>query len=242
MRCRKAIRDVSRAVDGELGGRERARLERHLAACPECRALEADLRKIVAGAAKLGAPEPSERVWDHIRAGLARDAAERERGRAAAWAPRQARPALGFGRPALRYAGIAAVALVLVVAGVVAGRRLGRGPGAPGGPGPEERERYTLAKLDEAERYYQQAIGAMTEAFSAEKGALRPEVAELFERNLSVIDATITACRQAVLDEPDDLEARNYLLAAYTKKITLLDDALDLRRRDGDVAGGRKIL
>lgn len=238
MRCRKAMRDISRAVDGELAGRAKAGLERHLAVCPECRALEADLRKIVAGAAKLGAPEPSDRVWARIRAGLAREAAGRERGRAAA----PARPAFGFGRPALRYAGIAAVALVLVVAGVVAGRRLGRGPAASGGPGPEERERYTLAKLDEAERYYQQAIGAMTEAFSAEKGALRPEVAELFERNLSVIDATIMACRQAVLDEPDDLEARNYLLAAYTKKITLLDDALDLRRRDGDVAGGRKIL
>ncbi len=236
MRCRKAMRDASRALDGELGGREKARLERHLAACPECRALEADLRKIVAGAAKLGAPEPSERVWDHIRAGLTRDAAGRERGRAAAWAPGQARPAFGSGRPAWRYAGIAALALVLVAAGVVAGRRLGRGPG------PEERERYTLAKLDEAERYYQQAIRAMTEAFSAEKGALRPEVAELFERNLSVIDATITACRQAVLDEPDDLEARDYLRAAYTRKITLLDDALDLQRRGRDVANGPKIL
>ena len=237
MRCRKAMEYVSRAVDGELAERESARLERHLAACPACRELEADLRKIVAGAAKLGAPEPSERVWTNIRAGLAQEAEGRARGRDAALA----RPAFGFGRPAFRYAGIAAAALILVVAGVTIGRRLGRGA-AEAAPGPEARERYTLAKLDEAEGHYQQAIKAMAEAFTADKGGLRPEVAELFDRNLSVIDATIQACRQAVLDEPDDLEARDFLLAAYTRKITLLDDALDLQRRGRDAAIGRKIL
>jgi hypothetical protein len=134
---------------------------------------------------------------------------------------------------------VAAAALVLVVTGVVVGSRLGR---APAPLGPEAREKYTLAKLDEAEHYYQQAIKSLAEAFAAEKGALAPQVAELFDRNLSVIDATIQACRRAVLDEPDDLEARNYLLAAYTQKITLLDSALDLQRRDRDAAGKTKIL
>jgi len=238
MRCRKAMEDISHAVDGELAGRESARLERHLAACPKCRELEADLRRIVAGAAKLGTPEPSDRVWRDLRAGLVREEtgqAEREGARERAFR----RPAFGAGLPALRYAGVAAAALILVVAGIALGRRLGRGPVTPG---PEAREQYTLAKLDEAERYYQQAIKSLGEAFAAQKGVLGPEVAELFDRNLSVIDATIQACRQAVREEPDDLEARNYLLAAYTQKITLLDDALDLQRRGRDAASGRKIL
>ena len=39
MRCRKANEYISRSVDGELAGREAARLERHLEACGECRAL-----------------------------------------------------------------------------------------------------------------------------------------------------------------------------------------------------------
>ena len=65
---------------------------------------------------------------------------------------------------------------------------------------------------------------------------------ELFDRNLSVVDATIQACRAAVRTEPDDLEARNYLLAAYTRKITLLDAALDLRRGDRDAAIGKTII
>jgi hypothetical protein len=71
---------------------------------------------------------------------------------------------------------------------------------------------------------------------------LAPQVVELFERNLGVIDATIRACRAAVLAEPDDLQARSYLLAAYTEKVTLLDSALDLGRQDGEPKGKRKIL
>jgi tetratricopeptide (TPR) repeat protein len=235
MTCYRSRKYISRSIDGDLSERENARLERHLAACGGCRALSADLRKIVDGAARLETPEPSERVWLAIRAGLTRERAAGASGRSAALR----RPAFGLGLPALRYAGVAAVALVLVITGVSIGRRLGRGP-AP--LGPEAREKYTLAKLDEAERYYQQAIKSLSEAFTAEKGTLAPQVAELFDRNLSVIDSTIQACRRAVLEEPDDLEARNYLLAAYTQKLTLLDSALDLQGGSRDAAGKTKIL
>lgn len=107
---------------------------------------------------------------------------------------------------------------------------------------PQDREAYTLAKLDEAERHYEQAVRALGEAFAAEKGALPPEVVDLFDRNLSVIDSTIQACRAAVQAEPDDLEARNYLLAAYTRKAALLDSALDLQRGGRDAAGLRTII
>ncbi|HMA54156.1 MAG TPA: hypothetical protein VKT17_06815, partial [Acidobacteriota bacterium] len=210
-------------------------LERHLAACGECRALQADLRKIVDGAARLETPEPSERVWLAIRAGLTREKAAG----AGAGSGALRRPAFGLSLPALRYAGMAAVALVLVITGISVGRRIERRP-AP--LGPEAREKYTLAKLDEAERYYQQAIRSLSEAFAAGKGSLAPQVAEIFDRNLSVIDATIQACRKAVLEEPDDLEARNYLLAAYTQKLTLLDSALDLQRVDRDAPGKAKTI
>lgn len=235
MTCHRTRKYISRSIDGDLSERETMRLERHLAACGECRALSGDLRKIVAGAAGLETPEPSERVWLNIRAGLSREKAAGAGGRSGALR----RPAFGLGLPALRYAGVAAAALVLVITGVSIGRRLGRGP-AP--LGPEARETYTLAKLDEAERYYQQAIKSLSEAFTVEKGTLAPQVAELFDRNLSVIDTTIQACRRAVLEEPDDLEARNYLLAAYTQKLTLLDSALDLQRGSRDAAGRKKIL
>ncbi len=237
MRCRKAQEYISRSVDGGLSGRESARLERHLAACGECRALREDLRKIVAGAAGLGSPEPSDRVWRNIRAGL-EAGAERANARGL---KAESRNFFGLSVPAFRLAGAAALALVLVAAGVVVGRRLGR-QDAPLSAAAKGGEAYTLAKLDEAERHYEQAIQALGEAFAADKDGLAPAVVELFERNLSVVDATIQACRAAVRTEPDDLEARDYLLAAYTRKITLLDAALDLRRGDRDAAVGKTII
>jgi tetratricopeptide (TPR) repeat protein len=235
MRCRKAHEYISRTVDGELDPRRAARLERHLAGCGDCRTLLADLRKIIDEAAGLAAPEPSEKVWRNVRAGLEagtlRPSAEGAR--------LDHRPLFGSSLPAWRYAGAAVLAVVLVVSGVIVGRRLGRQDIRMG---PEAGEAYTLAKLDEAERYYEQAIRSLGQAFAAGKGALDPRVIELFDRNLSVIDATIQACREAVLAEPDDLEARNYLLAAYTKKVTLLDSALDLQRGARDAAVGKKII
>ncbi len=236
MRCRKAQRYISRSIDGELAGRKARRLERHLASCGECRALAEDLRTIAGGAAKLDAPEPSDRVWKGIRVGLA--AADLKPSRAGLGPER--RPLFGLGVPALRYAGVAALAVVLVVSGVVIGTRLRR-QGTPAGS--DKGEKYTLAKLDEAEGHYQAAIRALSEAFASQKGVLVPQVAELFDRNLSVIDATIRACRRAVLEEPDDLQARNFLLAAYTEKVTLLDSALDLQRQGREAVGkGKKIL
>jgi hypothetical protein len=235
MTCRKSRKYISRSIDGDLSDRGSARLERHLAACDECRTLREDLRKIVDKAAGLETPEPSGRVWMNIRAGLTREQAAAAPGRSGA----VRRPAFGLGLPVLRAAGVAAVALLLVITGVTIGRRLGRGPARLG---PEASEKYTLAKLDEAEGYYQRAIKSLSEAFAAGKGTLAPQVVELFDRNLSVIDATIQACRRAVLEEPDDLEARNYLLTAYTRKLTLLDSALDLQRSGPETSGKVKII
>lgn len=232
MECRKANEYISRSIDGELSGRQAARLERHLASCGECRALLEDLRAIAGDAAKLAAPEPSDRVWKGIRAGLA----------AAVLKPARVGlgPLFGLSLPARRYAGVAALAVVLVASGLIVGLRLGR-QGTPAGS--DRGEKYTLAKLDEAESHYQAAIKSLSEAFASEKGALVPQVSELFDRNLSVIDATIQACRRAVLEEPDDLQARSYLLSAYTEKVTLLDSALDLQRLDREAVGkGKKRL
>lgn len=238
MKCRKVQRYISRLIDGELAGRRAARLERHFEACGDCRAFAEDLRAIAGGAAKLDAPEPSDKVWKGIRAGLMVPDGRPARENLFPLFPAR-RPFFGLSVPALRYAGVAALAVVLVAAGVTLGLRLGR-PGIPAGM--DAREKYTLAKLDEAEQHYQQAIRSLSEAFAAQKGVLVPQVAELFDRNLSVIDATIQACRRAVLEEPEDLQARNYLLAAYTEKVTLLDSALDLQRKGQDAAGKGKIL
>ncbi len=227
MRCRKAQKYISEYADGTVEPRKAADLERHIEKCAACREVLADFRALTAGARALNAPEPRDGVWRKIEARLAAG----ERSRATVPARSQEAPrgwAFGLSAPALKFAGAAALALVLIASGIIIGRGLGQKGTVTY---PRNSEGYTLAKLDEAERYYQKAIKSLSEAFAAQQGTMVPQVAEIFEKNLSVIDATIQACRQAVLKEPDDLQARNYLLTAYMDKVSFLDTALESQRQ-----------
>jgi hypothetical protein len=232
MRCHKAQRYISEYVDGTLDPGTARRLERHIATCRECRAVLGDFRALAGAARELDGPEPGDAVWEKIRAkvGLL------DRNPAALPASMPGRARFLSGPSILKLAGALAVALLLVVSGVFIERRVGRKTGPEG---LAEQERYTLAKLDEAEQHYQQAIKALAQAFDASKGGMPAQVADMFEKNLAVVDATIQACRQAVLREPEDVQARSYLLAAYMDKVSVLDTALEFQRRDAS-AGTRK--
>ena len=229
MKCEKYRKRISERVDGTLNAHGMERLDRHLRECADCLQFEKDLKRIAAEAGGLDALVPPDRVWRNIQSKLE----EAGRGRLHAIATRTP----GFGvfarKPRLRraFAGLAALGLAAVVAG---GLYRGFRPRQDARfSGLKEQERYALAKLDEAERYYQMAIRSLSEAFSARKGSLAPQLTEMFQKNLEVIDATIEACRQAVLTEPDNVQARAYLLAAYRDKVSFLDDALEFNVQGG---------
>jgi len=207
---------ISEYADGTFSLRKAADLEAHLETCAACRAVLADFRVLVREARGLETPPVPAEAWSRIRVRL------RERG---VPAPRIAGGL--FGRPRLAPA-LAALALMAVAAGgIFIGLQLNRRPASLS---PDMREQATLAKLDEAERYYELAIKSLGEALEGQGGRLSPEVAEMFARNLEVVDMTIQACRQAVRSEPDDMRARDFLLAAYKEKVVLLDDLLDMNR------------
>ncbi len=216
MRCRKARGMISEYTDGTLAPRKAAVLDEHLGTCADCRAVLADLRVLVREARGLETPAVPAAAWSRIQARLRESVAT---------AARDERVFLG--RPRLAPA-LAALALMAVAAGgVYVGLKLGRRPVVLS---PDKQEQSTLAKLDEAERYYELAIKSLGEALAGQGDKLSPEVAEMFARNLDVVDVTIQACRQAVRSEPDNVRARDFLLAAYREKIVLLDDLLDMDR------------
>lgn len=227
MRCRKARFLISEYTDGTLASRKSARLECHLATCADCRAVLADLRALVREARELETPSVPDEAWPRIRARL------REAGTPAA---RDERAFYRRPRPA---PALAALALTVVAAGgVFIGLKLGRRPVMLS---PEAQERSTLAKLDEAERYYELAIKSLGEALAGQSGRLSPQVAEMFARNLEVVDVTIQACREAVRSEPDNVMARDFLLSAYREKVVLLDDLLEMNRTTPPDAPGEAL-
>src|SRR2546427_11097371 len=57
---------LSEYLDGELGIAERAALEAHLAGCPACEAILAELRRVVARAQALDDQPPATDLWPAI--------------------------------------------------------------------------------------------------------------------------------------------------------------------------------
>ena len=219
MRCAKARKLISDDLDGLLTPQRKTALDSHLESCPCCRDYKHDLAAIVEKAGNLPALEPSASSWVDISDRV--NQAERE-GRIP-YGERKLRPAML--QPArLRYALAAALALVVIGGGIIVGLRWRQGT-AGSGIGSVD---FTLAKLKEAQDYYEKAVSALSEAVRSRREGMDPRLAEAFQQNLESIDATIQACQQIVRNDPDNITARNYLLAAYRDKVSFLEQVMGL--------------
>jgi tetratricopeptide (TPR) repeat protein len=215
MRCRKAEKLISESLEGLLSGEQEAALRHHLETCAKCRELSLDFEVIIREAKRLPQLDPTPTSWQKISAGV------RHQGRPAdsltdgykGWLP-------GLFHPArLRYALAAALALV-IVGGVLVVEFRSRQVDLAAQKGSVE---FTLAKLEEAQRYYEKAIKALNEAVQSQKNSLDPLLAEVFKDNLGAMDASIQACREMIKKDPDNLAARSYLLTAYREKVSFLE-------------------
>lgn len=218
MRCTTAKKWISEYVDGELDSGRRTRLEEHMAGCPDCRKLAQDFRKIAGRAPHVPSPDPRDETWGKIQVRL-------EALRSGTGVPPYGRAAAS---PSFRWGFVVGAAAVLaVVAGalMIGPRFRERAPIAS----QLDAQEYTLAKLEEAEMHYQRAIKALAEAVAVQGEPLDPKLAEVFRANLKIVNASITACKQAVLDNPRDLESRRFLLAAYQEKADLLDKMMSVK-------------
>jgi hypothetical protein len=223
MRCSKARKLISEYIDGSLQERKSASVEKHLAVCPDCKHLWDDFKMIVEDAKKLEEHLPSEQTWLKIKAGL-----KEEEQRVLAFKPqKRSWFRLIFSPPKLKYVLSSVVILAFIVGAVILGLRYWVGRDFMD---KSDLQKYTLAKLDEAERHYQKAIKALGEAISAQEGKMDPQIAQVFKSNLEVIDSSIKACRQVVLQNPEDVDARNYLLAAYREKMNFLNEMMEVKQ------------
>jgi anti-sigma factor RsiW len=219
MRCATARKLINDSLDGPLRPDQAASLTKHLGQCPGCRAFACDLEAIVGKAGMLPALEPPERIWRKISAGVRTSRIE------------EATPARRT--VSWRHALAAASVLGLLGGAVFVGLQSRRAAVSAGVP---ERgtAAFTMAKLQEAQAYYEKAIGALDEASRSQEGGLEPALANVFERNLAGLDRTIQVCRQMVDRNPDDLVLRAHLLTAYREKVNLFEEIVDVGRTPAD--------
>ncbi len=212
MRCSVNKQKISDYVDNELNSAEKQSLEKHLDGCSECQKLHEDFRKIKEDAKGLAEFSPSGQTWFKIASGIKEKQNEVSRPTPV----RQRR--FVFSPNSLGWVVSAALLLVIIVGAVTIVPRLT--------PPATDSQQYVVSKLEEAEHYYQKAVDALWEAVSVQKENFDPQLYAVFQKNLNIINESILACKEAVLSRPNSLDSRNYLLAVYKEKRTLLEDMM----------------
>lgn len=226
MKCSKARKWISEYVDGLLPKKKKIALHRHLGSCGDCQELLRDFQAMASLAKELDVPSPSREVWLKIQEAVqasgklsSQFSPEREAKRS--WFDKL------FPSMKLKYAFGTLSALVFLVAIGALGIRYWKGRAILA---VDPHIRYGLAKLEEAQHHYQKAIEALSEAVQAQRGQMDPQIEAVFRQNLELLDSSIKACAQMVKKDPGNLDARNYLLAAYREKLNFLDGIVEAQK------------
>lgn len=208
---------LSDYLDGEMSPAERARLEAHVDADPECASALDGLRQVVNRARSLDerVPATAQRMWTEIasRIGATPPAMEPQRApaRAGWWSGRR----LSLSLPQLLAAGIALVLLSGAGAWMVRSGRQAAPAVIPVAAG-------NVAFASVGATRYDEAVTDLAQVLEAERERLNPETVRIVEENLTIIDRAIAQARRALLDDPDSDYLRRHLEQTMRQKLTLL--------------------
>ena len=204
---------LSAFVDGDLTAGEAQAMRAHVAGCPRCAALTAELSAMVSAARGLDRPEPPPTLWPAVEGALARH--ERP------WSLRL------FGSGAL--AGAAAVS---VLALGLASWRAHHAPSfvtsptaiaaAAADPLLEEAE----AEFARAAAAYEGSIEKLRGLLEREEPRWSAEERALYTERLVQLDEEIARSRDLARRSPADSTGNEQLFAAYQQKIAFLAAAV----------------
>ena len=233
-RCSSLIGDL---VDGPIEASAQRELDEHLAACPACRAVLADLRDIRRVAGRLPDYTPRPEVWSGIVRRLETELASRPR---PFWTG--ARVAFAMAATLL----VAVASSVWLLRGPAPATRGGAATATPAAVIQSTGD--LVQDVDEhlriADEHYVKAIAGLEQVVQSDQAALDPAVAATLQKNLGVIDQAIRESREAIKTQPNSQVVQTSLFEALRQKVALLEDTVALINvmRKGDQAGAAKIL
>ncbi len=214
MNCNEIQAKISEWIDEGLQPPEEVQVRRHLELCQPCSVIYEDLNLIRKSTQALEELEPNDRIWAGLRSQLLSEGLIRQSARVSFWERVFPRGSQSFLKPALSGA---IVALILVGVSYLYFRA-----GRPGPSDPVSREVAVFQQLRKAELHYQQAIQALDEVSHLKLDTLDPALAQIFQDNLATMDYYLDECKKVVKSDPDNPLAHRYLLAAYQKKVELM--------------------
>jgi hypothetical protein len=244
MNCHEYREAIAEFVDGTLDPAAQRDLERHVEGCPACRALVADLKSIQAAAFTLDRVELPPHLLPALRARLADEPRPEARGRLITFpVSRAARVA---------WLSAAAALLAITTAGLLSltgpapshENEQAATPAATAPRDPTEAVASVQAELQLATEHYERAIQQLEQIARSDDGALDPQVAAVFQRNLQVIDQAIGESRAALQTQPSSVAVQEGLFDAMKSKVALLQQTVELineMRKGNSAEAGRLI-
>ena len=199
-----------------MGVRARRRVAEHLAACGECDADVARLRRVVT-LARASEPlaTPLDELWPDIRARI-------ERSKVVALVP----PARGTSpRRTPRWwwaSGIGAAGLAAAVGLAMVLRANRPAPIDRSAPGGSSGDAAFVSAEADSSRAYEQQVQALLDEMALRRAMLRPDVAARMDHDVRVIDAAIAELQDALRHDPNNAALRQLLAASYRQKRDLL--------------------
>jgi hypothetical protein len=91
-------------------------------------------------------------------------------------------------------------------------------------PRPLTEDELIRQQLARVEREYQQTIQLLDRRIARRKDNLDPALLAHYQSNLALIDNSIVASRRALREQPKDPIAAQFLLAAYARKVELMEE------------------
>lgn len=208
--------ELSAYLEGEL----RPAVPAHAQECLYCRTVLEDIAAIRAASREIPLEEPSPAVWANLRATLAREGIPAKPTRAwARWV--QGLEFLPGPAPLAAVASLVFCGVFLLVAARTGQRNLTLDTSS-GQIVDRPEEPADLVEVADLSR----TIKDMEESYQAHQTSLDPDEKAIFQKSLESLDSSINECRASVEKEPDNDLAHEYLVAAYTQKVEVLESAL----------------
>jgi len=210
---------LSERLDGSLSPEEAGLLDAHLVTCADCRAVLADLERVVVHARALPGIAPAEDLWPGIAA------------RVASFARAEEEPRTVRRRPASFVRGITMSWPQLMAAGFALAVLSGGGAWyfAPGHRTPQAALQSPagteLAAASHVDPQYAAEVQDLQKVLDERRSQLDPETVKTIEANLKIIDLATTQARQALAADPANPYLKDYLSNQMKRKVELLKQA-----------------
>jgi anti-sigma factor RsiW len=240
MSCKDYSQAIAEFVDGALDPARQRELERHVEGCAACRALIADLKSIQAAAFTLDRRELPPHILPALKARLREEPLPSSRGTLLAFPrSRAATAAWMAAAAALLFITTAAVWSLIGPANARHDDQAQTTPADPGDPVAS-----LQAELQAATKHYENAIQQLEQIAKSDNGALDPQVAAVFQKNMQVINQAIDESRAALQSQPSSTDAQEGLFDAMRSKVALLQQTVELinEMRKGNQAEAGRLL